>query len=165
MGDGRLVGKGLHHTSLHTPCAAHMLKLSIFLCFSFCSQHFCAPLLEPMKSMFLSVLFLGLPFANGLAFQHSAALRVSEVSRARCVETPESCADGIDEMIGTATIIKEEVREERTSQVQYTLESGEFLRFEIQAKTENHKSCKVRQKADHDASKSCNTLLTAVKAN
>ena len=31
MGDGRLVGKGLHHTSLHTPCAAHMLKLSIFL--------------------------------------------------------------------------------------------------------------------------------------
>ena len=31
MGDGRLVGKGLHHTSLHIPCAAHMLNLSIFL--------------------------------------------------------------------------------------------------------------------------------------
>ena len=38
MGDGRLVGKGLHHTSLHIPCAVHMLKLSIslFLLF-FCS--------------------------------------------------------------------------------------------------------------------------------
>ena len=35
MGDGGLVGKGLHHTSLHTPCAVHMLKLSIFLCLSF----------------------------------------------------------------------------------------------------------------------------------
>ena len=33
MGDGRLVGKGLHHTSLHIPCAAHMLKLSIFFIF------------------------------------------------------------------------------------------------------------------------------------
>ena len=30
MGDGRLVGKGHHRTSLHTPCAVHMLKLSIF---------------------------------------------------------------------------------------------------------------------------------------
>ena len=50
-------------------------------------------------------------------------------------------------------------------EVQYTLESSEFLRFEIQAKTESHTSCKVRQKADHDASKSCKTLLTAVKAN
>ena len=61
-----------------------------------------------MKSMFLSVLFLGVPFAEGLAFQHSAALRVAEVSRARCVKIPESCVDGIDEMIETATIIKEE---------------------------------------------------------
>ena len=56
MGDGRLVGKGLHHTSLHTPCAAHMLKLSIFL---FVLS--CAPPLEPMKSIFLLVLFLGRP--------------------------------------------------------------------------------------------------------
>ena len=46
-----------------------------------------------MKSMFLSVLFLGFPFAKGLAFQHSAALRVAGVSRARCVEIPESCAE------------------------------------------------------------------------
>jgi len=81
------------------------------------------------------------------------------------VEIPESCADGIDQMIETATIIKEEVREKRTSWMQYTLESNEFLRFGIQAYTENYTSCKVRQKADHDASKSCKTLLTAVKAN
>ena len=33
--------------------------------------------------------------------------------RARCVEIPESCADGIDEIIETAAIIKEEVREEK----------------------------------------------------
>ena len=32
-------------------------------------------------------------------------LRVAEVSRARCVEIPESCADGIDEMFETDTII------------------------------------------------------------
>ena len=34
-----------------------------------------------MKSMFLLVLFLGLPFAASLAFQLSAALRVAEVVR------------------------------------------------------------------------------------
>ena len=73
-----------------------------------------SPLL-PMKSMFLLVLFLGLPFAKGLAFRHSAALRVDEVSRARCMAIPESCADGIDEMIETDAIIKEEVRDKRTS--------------------------------------------------
>ena len=50
-------------------------------------------------------------------------------------------------------------------EVQYTLESGEFLRCEIQAKTDSHTSCKIRQKADHDASESCKTLLTAPKAN
>ena len=49
--------------------------------------------------------------------------------------------------------------------MQYTLESGEFLRFGIQANTESYTSCKVRQKADHDASNSFKTLLTAVKAN
>ena len=53
----------------------------------------------------------------GVLFLGFLLLRVSrssiaEVSRARCVEIPESCADGIDEMIETATIIKEEVREE-----------------------------------------------------
>ena len=48
--------------------------------------------------MFLLVLFLGFPFATSLAFQHSAALRVAEVSRARCVGIPESCADDIDEI-------------------------------------------------------------------
>ena len=48
---------------------------------------------------------------------------------------------------------------------QYSLESGEFLHFEHPAKTESHTSCKARQKADHDASKSCKTLLTAVKVN
>ena len=37
-----------------------------------------------MKSIF-SMLFLGLPCAEGLAFRHSGALRVAEVSRARCV--------------------------------------------------------------------------------
>ena len=31
----------------------------------------------------------------------------------RCVEIPESCADGIDEMIETTAIIKEEVRKEK----------------------------------------------------
>ena len=51
------------------------------------------------------------------------------------------------------------------SEVQYSPESGESLHFENQAKTESHTSCKVRQKADHDASKSCKTLLTAVKVN
>ena len=61
------------------------------------------------------MLFLGLPFAEGLAFRHSAVLRVAEVSRARCVEIPESCADGIDEIIETDTIIKEEMRDKRTS--------------------------------------------------
>ena len=34
------------------------------------------------------------------------------------MEIPESRIDGINEMIETATIIKEEVREERTSWVQ-----------------------------------------------
>ena len=68
-----------------------------------------------MKSMFLSVLFLGLPLAMDLAFQHSAALRVAEVSRARCVKSQSFVLNGIDEMIETATIIKEEVREEWTS--------------------------------------------------
>ena len=114
-----MVGKGQHHTSLHTPCSdAHaqvraFFSLVFFLYFSFfLSQHFCAPPLESMKSMFLLVLILGLPFATSLAFHLSAALRVPEVSCVMCAEIPESCADGIDEMIETATIIKEEVREE-----------------------------------------------------
>ena len=50
-------------------------------------------------------------------------------------------------------------------EVQYSLKSGEFLHFDNPAKTESHTSCKVRQKADLDASKSCKTLLTAVKVN
>ena len=94
---------------------------------------------------------------ESLAFQLSA-LHVAEVSRARCVEIPESCADGINEM---HTIIKEDAREFAR---QYTLKPGEFLRFEIQVKTESHTLCEIRQKADLDASESCKTLLTAVKA-
>ena len=43
-------------------------------------------------------------------FTYSVACREYTLSR-----DEESCADGIDEMIETATIIKEEVREERTS--------------------------------------------------
>ena len=108
-----------------------------------------------MKSMFLLVLLL-----ESLAFQLSA-LHVAKVSRARCVEIPESCVDGIDEMLETDTIINEEAREFAR---QYTLKPGEFLRFEIQVKTESHTSCKIRQKADLDASESCKTLFTAVKA-
>ena len=99
--------------------------------------------------MFLLVLLL-----ESLAFQLSAS-HVAEVSRARCVEIPESCADGIDEMLETDTIIKEEAREFAR---QYTLKPGEFLRFEILVKTESHTSCKIRQKADLDASESCKTL-------
>ena len=64
-----------------------------------------------MKSMILLVLMLGLLFATSLAFQLSTALRVPGVSRVMCAEVPESCTDGIDEMIETATIIKEEVCE------------------------------------------------------
>ena len=94
---------------------------------------------------------------ESLAFQLSA-LHVAEVSRARCVEIPESCADGINEM---HTIIKEKAREFAR---QYTLKPGEFLRFEIQVKTESHTLCEIRQKADLDASESCKTLSTAVKA-
>ena len=88
-----------------------------------------------------------------------------------CAEIPESCADCIDEMTETATIIKEEVREElnatraRLQSIAldfvkcYTLESSEFLRFGIQANTESYTSCKVRQKADHDVSKRCKNAL------
>ena len=102
---------------------------------------------------------------------------IAEVSRARCVEIPESCADGIDARIETATFIKEEVREElnatraRLQSIAldfvkcYTFESSDFLRFGIRANTASHASCKVRQKADHDESQSCKTPLTAVKAN
>ena len=115
-----------------------------------------------MKSMFFVGAVLKPPFANGLAFQHSAALRVAEVSRARCVETPESWSDDIDEMIETATIIKEEVRDKRTSWMVHTRvrrvptvrHSGKDRELHI---------IKIRQKADHDASTSCQALLTAVK--
>ena len=48
-------------------------------------------------------------------------------------------------------------------EAQYSLESGELLHFENPAKTQSHTSCKDRQKADHDASTSCQALLTAVK--
>ena len=61
-----------------------------------------------MKSMFVGFV-LGPSCCYDLAFQYSAASRVARVSRARCVEIP--CADGIDEMIETATIIREQVRE------------------------------------------------------
>ena len=128
--------------------------------------------------MFLSVLFLGLPFAKGLTFQHSAAFSVAEVSRARCVEIPESCADGVDEMIETATTIKQEVREElNATRARFHSIALDFVRCntltsqvssytsKFRAKAESHTSCRVRQKADFDASKSCMTLLTAVKAN
>ena len=64
-------------------------------------------------------------------------LRVADVSCARFWEIPESCADGIDEIIETAVIIEEEVRQERTSS----------------------------NAADHDVSKSCKTLLSTVKAD
>ena len=123
-------------------------------------KHFCAPFLEPMKSMFLSVLFLGIPFASIRVSRSSILQRYALL---KCLA--RGALNGIDEMIETATVIKEEVREKRTSWKQYTLESGEFLRFGIQANTESYTLCKVRQKADHDASTSCQALLTAVKAN
>ena len=75
------------------------------------------------------------PIFKGLAFQHSAHYSLL-MCLARGAWKSQSL-DGIDEIIETAVIIKKEVREERTS-------------------------CNA---ADHDASKSCKTLLSTVKAD
>ena len=96
--------------------------------------------------MFLLVLFLGLPFAESLAFRLSAVLRVAKVSRARCVEIPESCTDGIDKIIEADTIIKEEMRDKQTSWMPYILESDAFLPSEFrQIQRDTHRAKFVRK--------------------
>ena len=131
-----------------------------------------------MKSILCLVLFLGLPCAEGLALRYSGALRFAEISLARCLEIPESCANGVDQMRKTASTIKEEVNEElNATRVRLHSISLDFDRCntltsqvssytsEVTAKAESHRLCRVHQKADFDASMSCKKLLTAVKAN
>ena len=46
---------------------------------------------------------------RAFAFQHSRWAKGDEVSLAKCMEVPESCSAGMDEMRETASTIKTEV--------------------------------------------------------
>ena len=100
-----------------------------------------------MKFLSIRLLHSVLLCGRAFVFQHSRWARGTEVSLARCVEIPESCAAGVDQMRETASTIKTEVLEElnatrtRFDQIAsdfvgcITLhESGKPLQVELQGK-------------------------------
>eukprot|EP00450_Noctiluca_scintillans_P011113 CAMPEP_0194503282 /NCGR_PEP_ID=MMETSP0253-20130528/28294_1 /TAXON_ID=2966 /ORGANISM="Noctiluca scintillans" /LENGTH=633 /DNA_ID=CAMNT_0039345553 /DNA_START=14 /DNA_END=1915 /DNA_ORIENTATION=- len=131
-----------------------------------------------MKFMSYWVLFLGLPCARSLVFDHSRRTSLVEVSLSRCMDDPDSCAAGVDQMRETASTIKKQVHEElNATRIRFHTVKVDFIgcntlmrqvstyRSSFKAKAESHRLCRGKQQADYDASMMCLKYLTAVKSN
>ena len=115
---------------------------------------------------------------RAFAFQHSRWTKGDEASLAKCMEVPESCSAGVDEMRETASTIKTEVLAElnvtrkRLHQVASdfvgcnTLTSQDSSnRSTFRAKVKSHTSCRKQQQAENDVSMACAKFLNEMKVN
>ena len=120
---------------------------------------------------------------RAFVFQHSRWARGTEVSLARCVEIPQSCAAGVDQMRETASTIKTEVLEELSAtSTRFDQIASDFVgctssvaslftsqvssyRSSFKAKVESHTLCRKQQQAEQDVSMMCTKFWTAMRVN
>ena len=99
-------------------------------------------------------------------------------SLAKCMEVPESCSTGVDEMREMASEIKTEVRGElnatrkRLHQIASDFVSCNALTSQVssyrstfRAKVKSHTSCRKQQQAENGVSMTCTKFLSAMKVN
>jgi len=126
----------------------------------------------------LRVLFVAIPFVRALAYQNYRRTSVAEISLERCVNDPNSCAAGRDQMLDTASSIKVQVREElNATRKRFEIIASDFdgcdtqrsqvkrYRKLLEDQAGRHRKCREAQNHVHLASMSCKKLLGAVKAN
>ena len=109
-----------------------------------------------------------LPCERAFAFQHSRWAKGDKVSLVKCMEVPESCSAGVDEMRDMASTIRTEVVTElnvtckRLHQIASDFVDCNTLTSQVsshrstfRAKMKSHTSCRKQQHAENDVSMAC----------